>query len=219
MTDVENTGQSYEHVWDAAVGKVCPDGTIQLVWSATAPQGRNGRAFSRQQVSAADTCAHDPGSRVSTCTVTETCEASACACLPNPQVREYQEAIKSTAGNGVLVHWGGVEGKLIASLPYLSDVHVIDGLSVCRFALGANGSGQFDLPAGLKFSLGMDVLATIFGFKFTHTARARTRLTRSASCLRLCASSQRITAPPGSCETCLSEHTPPGPAVAAHVHI
>jgi len=51
MTDVENTGQSYEHVWDAAVGKVCPDGTIQLVWSATAPQGRNGRAFSRQQVS------------------------------------------------------------------------------------------------------------------------------------------------------------------------
>ena len=70
MTDVENTGQSYEHVWDAAVGKVGPDGTIQLVWSATAPQGWNGRAFSRQQVSAADTCAHDPGSRVSTCTVT-----------------------------------------------------------------------------------------------------------------------------------------------------
>ena len=85
-------------------------------------------------------------------------------------MREYQEAIKSTAGNGVLVHWGGVEGRLIASLPYLSDVHVIDGLQVCRFALGAKGNGQFDLPAGLKFSLSMDALATIFGFKFTHTA-------------------------------------------------
>ena len=78
--------------------------------------------------------------------------------------------MKSTAGNGVLVHWGGAEGRLIASLPYLSDVRVINGLAVCRFALGASGNGHFDLPAGLKFSLGMDVLGRIFGFKFTHTA-------------------------------------------------
>lgn len=88
---------------------------------------------------------------------------------------EYKEAIKSTAGDGVLVHWGGVEGRLIASLPYLSDVHVIDGLSVCRFALGASGNGRFDLPDGLKFSLGMDVLAAIFGSQFTHTASQDTR--------------------------------------------
>ena len=78
--------------------------------------------------------------------------------------------MKSTAGNGVLVHWGGAEGRLIASLPHLSDVHVIDGLAVCRFALGASGNGHFDLPAGLNFSLGMDALAQIFGFKFTHRA-------------------------------------------------
>ena len=116
------------------------------------------------------------------CTVTESCEASACACLPNPQVLEYQEVIKSTAGNSVLVHWGGVEGRLIASLPYLSDVHVIDGLAVCRFALGASGSGHFDLPAGLNFSLSMDVLATIFGFNFTHTASQDTRDRSRRSC-------------------------------------
>ena len=69
MTDAEHNGQSFQDVWDAAVGKWCPDGTIKLVWSATAVQGRSGRAFSREQVSA-DTCAHDPGSCVSTCTVT-----------------------------------------------------------------------------------------------------------------------------------------------------
>lgn len=68
MTDVENKGQDWQDVWDAAVGKVGPDGTIELVWSATAPRGQNGRAFSRQQVSAADMRAR-PGSCVSTCTV------------------------------------------------------------------------------------------------------------------------------------------------------
>ena len=78
--------------------------------------------------------------------------------------------MKATAGRGVLVHWGEAEGRLVASLPSLSDVRVINGLAVCRFALGATGNGQFNLPDGLKFSLGMDALAKIFGFTFTHTA-------------------------------------------------
>lgn len=70
MTDVENHGQTWEDLWDAAVGVWMPDGTIKIVWSATAVQGGEGRAFSRKQVSAADTCAHYPGPCVSRCTVT-----------------------------------------------------------------------------------------------------------------------------------------------------
>ena len=90
-------------------------------------------------------------------------------------MRDYQNAMRSTAGRGVLVHWGGCEGRLVKSLGASSGIHVIDGLAVCRYAFGANGSGRFDLPDGLKFSLSMDVLAQIFGFEFTHRASQDTR--------------------------------------------
>ena len=57
MTDIEQEhgggSPSFSSVWDAALCELCEDGTVRLVWRATAAgwrHGRDGRGFSRGQV-------------------------------------------------------------------------------------------------------------------------------------------------------------------------